>query len=89
MKHFILPFILLNFLIACESPKRAGSFYNPEFYKKMSDDQKNSVPINKQGDVVEKYHSALGNLCSRYHSEQGDSLVCSDGEKEQNVRVLR
>jgi hypothetical protein len=83
-----LIFILSLVLVNCTDNPRAGGLYNPDMYAQMRT-EKNINPISKQGIKAKSYHSALGNLCTKYTNNQNQNLVCDNGKIEKQVRILQ
>jgi hypothetical protein len=82
--------IFMTFLIVCNctDTRRAGGLYNPEMYQEMLVKTQNT-PIVKAGIAGQSYHSALGNLCTKYTDNHQENLICNDGNAEKQVRILQ
>jgi hypothetical protein len=87
MKYLI--FTLCFILVNCTSTKRAGGLYNPDTYTQIRTEEQDNQSVVKQGIMEKPYHSALGNLCTKYTNNHNQTLVCDNGEIEKQVRILQ
>lgn len=86
MKYVMI--IALIMVCSCSNTRRAGGFYNPDLYQKMLAQSQHSSGV-KKGIAQQSYHSALGNLCTSYKNNDGETLICNDGKTEKQVRILQ
>lgn len=87
MKNIILLGLILT-STACTSPQRAGENYDPDIYNSFKKIKNTRAEFNGSSVPMYSYHSALGNFCTQYQSNDKLYMRCDNGENQETVPVL-